>query len=124
MHRLFLIGVIAAATSPSVPAEAGGSGGGVQIDFVALFQNSALVAVIVCLLFGVLWAKPSVDRIIADKEKAEEQRDQLLATTGKIVPVMGEAVTVLKEIGPQLGETKVVLEDVRSLLRDFDRSRR
>lgn len=87
---------------------------GLNIDVVALLQNSALVAVIVFLLFGLLWAKPSVDRILADKEKAEKQRDDLLQVyEDKMLPAMADATTAIRDITPVMSDAVSLIREIR-----------
>lgn len=82
-----------------------------------------LGVVVAALLTGVLWAKPSVDRLIRDKDqaverllkdkgKAEEQRDAMSAVlTDKVLPALIESNQLMTGLKP-------VLEDaVRELRR-------
>ena len=63
----------------------------VQFDITALVQYGVLGVILILVLLGYLWAKPSVDRLIKDKERAEEQRDALLDTyQTKVIPVLTE----------------------------------
>ena len=62
------------------------SSGQSPLDFL---QYGVLGLVIVAILFGWLWAKPSVDQLKADKDKTEVQRDALIdAYETQIIPVL------------------------------------
>ncbi len=69
-------------------AQAASTGGQSPLDFL---QYGVLGLIIVAILFGWLWAKPSVDQLKADKAKTELQRDGLIeAYENKIIPVLAE----------------------------------
>lgn len=62
-----------------------------SFDLTSLIQYGVLGVVLILVLFGYLWAKPSVDRILKDKAKAEEQRDALLDIyQTRVIPVLNE----------------------------------
>jgi hypothetical protein len=64
---------------------------GIVGDPTSLIQFGVLGVILMLVLFGFLWAKPSVDRLIADKEKAEQQRDDLMETfQTQVIPVLAE----------------------------------
>lgn len=89
-----------------------GPGGG---DFVTmLFQYGVPGLVIAALLVGLLWAKPSVDRLIKDKEKAEAQRDQLLTVyEEKMLPALTDSIVVTRDLKPVIQDVTTVLAQVR-----------
>lgn len=44
---------------------------------------------VVCAIFGLVWFKPGVDRIIRDKEAVEKQRDDFMAAnTSQVLPAI------------------------------------
>jgi hypothetical protein len=57
------------------------------VDFV---QYGVLGLVVLAILTGWLWAKPSVDRLLEDKKRAEDQRDQFVKIYGEMLPVLTE----------------------------------
>lgn len=64
-----------------------------------LVQFGVLGIILMLVLFGFLWAKPSVDRIIKDKERAEAQRDAMIETyEEKIIPLLADLNLRLLEI--------------------------
>ena len=102
---------LAAATAPA------GGGSGFTVDFERLFNNSALIAIIICLIFGFFWPKLAVDRIIKDKEKAEEQRDALISVYEKeIIPTMAAAARSIETVTPVLAEVVDTMSRVQRLL--------
>lgn len=88
-------------------AQASGSSSGQSpLDFL---QYGVLGLVIVAILFGWLWAKPSVDQLKADKGKTEVQRDALIdAYETQIIPVLAEVQQ--KFIPAVMGMTESVKE--------------
>lgn len=88
-------------------AQASGSSSGQSpLDFL---QYGVLGLVIVAILFGWLWAKPSVDQLKADKDKTEVQRDALMdAYETQIIPVLAEVQQ--KFIPAVVGMTESVKE--------------
>lgn len=110
------LNLILAATSPSAEP-AGGGGGGFTVDFERLFNNSALIAIIVCLIFGFFWTKPAVDRILRDKEKAEAQRDALISVYEKeIIPTMAKAAASIETVTPVLSEAVDTIARIHRVL--------
>lgn len=88
------------------------------LDFV---QYGVLGLIIVALLLGWLWAKPAVQQIIKDKERADEradraesQRDELLKQyEEKVLPVIGENTRASQQLSPLLEEVIRRLPDDR-----------
>lgn len=93
----------------------GGSGGTVATDLVTmLFQYGIPGLVIAALLVGLLWARPSVDRLIKDKEKAELQRDELLRIyEEKMLPALTDSIVVTRDLKPVVQEVTTILAQVR-----------
>lgn len=100
-------------------------------DPTDLIQFGVLGVILMLVLMGFLWPKPSVEEIKAQvvvertaKEKAEGQRDALIETYQKeIIPAMRDAnagatrvVAIAESTQTTLTDTKKVLEDVRVLL--------
>lgn len=89
--------------------------------------------VIAALLLGLLWAKPAVDRVIrdkdsviaqliADKDKAERQRDELLRVyEEKMLPALTDSIVVTRDLKPVIQDVTTVLVKVRD---ELDRGNR
>ena len=91
---------------------------------IAPYLNYGVLGiVVVCLITGLLWAKPAVerllaerdqqierllaerDRLILEKQKAEEQRDTAIAIAqDKVIPLLGEFTNVTQTLIPLLQE--------------------
>lgn len=41
---------------------------------VELIQQGGIAGVLIALIFGLLWARPAVDRLLADKDRMIEER--------------------------------------------------
>lgn len=87
-------------------------------DPTALIQFGVLGVILMLLLFGYIWAKPSVDRIIADKEKAEAQRDAMLELQQtQVIPLLTQVVPLLTDVKdkmiPGLVEVSRQVEELR-----------
>ena len=97
---------------------------GLSAEITPYLNYGVLGAVFVAILFGWIWAKPAVDRLreerdrlIAEKTKAEEQRDAAIAIAqDKIVPLLTSFVSTSQTLIPLLQE--IVREG------DHDRPRR
>lgn len=77
------------------------------------YLNYGVLGILVLAIFmGWVWAKPSVDRIIADRDRlleekhvAEEQRDAAVAIAQeKIVPLLTSFVSTMDALIPLLQE--------------------
>lgn len=81
-------------------------------DPVTWINFGALGLVVIGLITGWLWTKPSVDRLtaerdraLADREKAEAQRDAMAQVLqDKLLPVVGDFVTTTRAFMPMLQE--------------------
>jgi hypothetical protein len=94
-------------------AEEGGS-----TDFVSLLLQYGIPGlVIAALLMGLLWAKPAVDRLIVDKEKAEAQRDELLRVyEEKMLPALADSIVITRDLKPIMQEVSNTLAQVKGEL--------
>jgi len=61
------------------------------------FKNSALVAVLILLIFGYLVPKPTHDDVKAQRDKAQAQRDETITVMVEMKGTMQESVTATKE---------------------------
>jgi hypothetical protein len=87
-------------------------------DFIGyLFQYGIPGLVIAALLVGLLWAKPAVDRLIRDKEKAEAQRDDLLRMyEEKMLPALTDSIIITRDLKPVIQDVTNVLSQVKAEL--------
>lgn len=95
-------------------------------DVVAYFVQYGIPGlVIAALLLGLLWAKPAVDRLIKDKERAEHQRDALLEIyEEKLLPALTDSISVTRDLKPLLTDVVATLAAVREQMGRADRDRR
>jgi hypothetical protein len=77
----------------------------------SLVQYSVLGLVIIALLLGWLWPRPSVEQLRKDKQAAEEraaraeqQRDELARELAAALPVLNETTTACRRMLPLLQE--------------------
>lgn len=83
-------------------------------QILTFVQYGALGLVILGLIFGWLWAKPAVQQLIKDKERAEAQRDELLKQyEEKVLPVVTENTRAARQLSPLLEEVIRRLPDDR-----------
>jgi hypothetical protein len=82
-----------------------------------LIQYGVLGLVIIALLLGWLWPKPSVEQLRRDKQaaedratRAEQQRDELARELRTALPILNETTTACKRMLPLLQE---VIDDRR-----------
>lgn len=82
-----------------------------------LFQYGIPGLVIAALLAGLLWAKPAVDRLIRDKERAETQRDELLRVyEEKLLPALTDSIAVTRDMKPIIQEVSNLMVQVKDEL--------
>jgi hypothetical protein len=82
-----------------------------------LLQYGIPGVVILAMLGGLLWAKPAVDRLIRDKEKAETQRDDLLRVyEQKMLPALTDSIVITRDLKPVIQEVTTVLSKVKDEL--------
>lgn len=87
---------------------------GASDPILTLVQYGALGLVVVALLVGWLWARPAVQQLIKDKERAEDQRDELLKQyEEKVLPVVSENTRAARQLSPLLEEVIRRLPDDR-----------
>lgn len=110
-------------SATAILAQTEQSSGGAT-DFVGfLFQFGIPGMVIAALLVGLLWAKPAVDRLIRDKERAEEQRDELLRIyEEKMLPALTDSIVVTRDLKPVIQDVTTVLAQVKDELARSKRS--
>lgn len=72
-------------------------------DVVTWVNYGVLGLLVLGLLTGLLWPKHAVDRLIAEKEKAEQQRDAMaVVLQTKLLPVVGDFVLTTQTLLPIL----------------------
>lgn len=97
--------------------EAAPEGGGTTDIISELFQYGIPGLVIAALLVGLLWAKPAVDRLLRDKEKAENQRDELLRVyEEKMLPALADSIVITRDLKPVIQEVSLVMTQVKDEL--------
>jgi len=68
---------------------------GAVSDPTGLIQFGVLGVIVFLMIFGYLWAKPAVDQLKKDKEKAEEDRDELIDIyQNQVIPVLSKMTEV------------------------------
>lgn len=98
-------------------------------DPTAYVNFGVLGLVVVSLITGWLWTRPSVDRLneekqraIADKDKAEAQRDAMAQVLqDRLLPVVGDFITTTKALMPILQEIQQ-LQQMIPLLHEMART--
>ncbi len=94
---------------------------GSPLDFV---QYGVLGLVLVAILMGWLWAKPAVDKLVADHDRVVKQRDSLLATyEERVIPALIESSQSGAAMKSVLEEVAQVTGMVRTWLVDQERRR-
>jgi hypothetical protein len=75
-----------------------------EVPGLDILGGSVIGIILLLSLFGYIWFKPSIDRLIADKEKAETQRDALVAVyETQVIPVLSD---VQHKVLPALTELR------------------
>lgn len=79
---------------------------------LTLLNYGVLGVVVIALVVGWLWAKPAVDKLIADKTTAEKQRDDLLKVfEEKVIPALLDSNKASEALKPVLLETNLLLRE-------------
>lgn len=82
-----------------------------------LANYGALGVIVVAFLTGLVFAKPTVDRLIAERDRAEQHRDAVLADVlGKVAPALERSIEAVKARETFESDVREVLVDVRRLL--------
>lgn len=77
----------------------------------------ALGIMVFAFLTGFAYAKPTVDRLIAERDRAEQHRDAVLADVlGKVAPALERSIEAIKDRDVFETDVRDVLIDVRRLL--------
>jgi hypothetical protein len=80
------------------------------VDLSPLINYGPLGIIVILFLVGWVWAKPAVDSLRRDKEKAEDQRDALIKVfETQVIPVLDDVAT---QVVPTLLEIR---DDVKEL---------
>jgi hypothetical protein len=95
-------------------------------DITSFVNFGVLGLVVLCLVTGWLWTKPSVDRLekerdraIAEREKAEAQRDAMAQVLQeRLLPVVGDFITTTKSLLPILQQLQQ-LQQMIPILQQF-----
>lgn len=95
-------------------------------DVTSFVNFGVLGLVVLCLVTGWLWTKPSVDRLekerdraIAEREKAEAQRDAMAQVLQeRLLPVVGDFITTTKSLLPILQQLQQ-LQQMIPILQQF-----
>lgn len=82
-----------------------------------LASYGALGLIVLAFLGGLVFAKPTVDRLIAERDRAEKRRDEVVADVlGKVAPALERAVEAVKARDVFETDVRDVLVDVRRML--------
>lgn len=82
-----------------------------------LVNYGALGVIVLAFLTGLVFAKPTVDRLIKERDKAEDQRDSVIHDVlEKVAPALEQAVEALKARSEFESDVRDVLVDVRRML--------
>lgn len=102
----------------------GSNGTSSGTDLVSLFLQYGIPGlVIAALLLGWLWAKPSVERLILDKQRAEDQRDELLKVyEEKILPALNDSIVITRDLKPVMQDVVNTLTLVKDQISQQGRS--
>lgn len=104
---LAVVGNILAVTDPSTVSTG--------FNPITLIDYGVLGVVIVAILLGYLWPKPSVERLIEDKQKAEEQRDAAnKVLTEQVMPALVEATNIMSSLRPIIEDATFELRQTRT----------
>lgn len=101
-------------------------------DITSFVNFGVLGLVVLCLVTGWLWTKPSVDRLeqerdraIAEREKAEAQRDAMAQVLqDRLLPVVGDFITTTRSLLPilqQLQQLQQMIPILQQLAQGGDR---
>jgi hypothetical protein len=82
-----------------------------------LANYGALGVIVIAFLSGLVFAKPTVDRLIKERDKAEDQRDSIVRDVHeRVAPALEQAVEALKARSEFETDVRDVLVDVRRML--------
>lgn len=110
---------------------AAGDPGSTLSDVTTWVNFGVLGLVVLSLLTGWLWAKPSVDKLqaekdraVKDRERADAQRDAMATVLqDKLLPVISEFVSTTRAIMPvlqQLQQLQVMIPILQDIIRTTD----
>jgi hypothetical protein len=110
--------ILAQAGSSTAPSVTGG------FDPSTLLQYGLGGILAVAAIFGLIWFRPAVDRILKDKEAVEQQRDALvkLNTDQTIPAITGQAETnrrLTEVINEMVATLKQLVHEVQELRSDL-----
>jgi hypothetical protein len=91
--------------------------------------GSVIGIVLLLSLFGYIWFKPSIDRLIADKEKAEAQRDALVDIyETKVIPVLSDVqariLPAMEKLASAGDAQKAAVDGLRAATEGYERQMR
>lgn len=83
----------------------------------ALLNYGALGVIVVLFVSGLIVPKPTLDRVVTERDKAEGQRDSLLTDVmEKVAPALERAAEAAKQREHFETDIREVLVDVRRIL--------
>lgn len=82
-----------------------------------LANYGALGVIVILFATGLIYPKPTVDRVISERDRAESQRDAMAADMlERVAPLLERAVDALKARDQSESDVREVLVDVRRML--------
>ena len=85
-----------------------------------LLNFGALGVIVLLFVTGLIHTKPTVDRIVAERDKAEAQRDSVINDVlEKVAPALERAVEAVKAREQFEVDVREVLVDVRRMLEQW-----
>lgn len=94
------------------------------MEFPAWLNASALGLIVLMAVFGWIWFKPAVDRLLGDHARVIDQRDKLIDVyAAEVIPALKEATTaaakmidLVEDVAETDAQVRELLIEVRAML--------